>query len=180
MRINIKLADKNSLDDAIKYLEKYRDDLLVKTKVFIDRLLDIGIDTAEFNSGEYKGYILFSKDFKENEEGITGVLMATDRQKITRWWYKNGELVSADISPMLMAEFGSGWFASVLDNVEGVGQGTFPGQTHAFDEDGWDWVDENGAPHHSYGETPTFPMHSASIAMLYEINRIAQEVFGHG
>ena len=76
-----------------------------------------------------------------------------------------------------MAEFGSGWLSEVLFNVSGVGQGTFPGQIHAFDEKGWYWTTEDGVKHHSIGEKPTHPMHNAMNEMIRDVEKIAVEVF---
>jgi len=139
MRVSI--TTPNSITRAIKALEEYRDSLSNKCVEFTSRLMDVGILTAKANEGQYAGMIRFEKKFDKSENGCDAVLIATDGQKITRAWYRNGEPFSVQISPLLMAEFGSGWLANVLDDVEGVGQGTFEDgdykQKHAFDIDGW-------------------------------------------
>ena len=80
-----------------------------------------------------------------------------------------------------MAEFGSGHLAEVLFDIAGVGQGTFPGQTHAFD-DVWHWKewrdDHTGEWHHSKGFRPTHPMYQAEMDMIKEVVNIAKEVYG--
>ena len=180
------ISDSKSINNLIKTLEQYRDGLQGKMELLISRLLDIGVDTAESNTGDYAGFIVFKKHLMADKNGIDGVIVATDGSKMIRKWMKNGKVVSAIVSPLLMAEFGSGWLAKVMStkdyrgNELGVGQGTFPGQTHAFDKDGWSWTTPDGKEHHSYGEAPTFPMYSATIAILNEIDRIAKEVFGNG
>lgn len=187
-RINLSISKKGSIEQAIKELEAYKRQLKQKTEIFVDRLMDIGIQTAKENSGQYAGMIVFTKKLNQTLDGCDGVLIATDGQKIIKEWYaskKSGleqkNVRSYEISPLLMAEFGSGWLANVLDNVPGVGQGTMPdSQQHAFDPDGWYWYDDKGVKHHSMGEAPTYPMHSASLAILFEINKIAREVFGNG
>lgn len=160
-------------------LENYKAELAQKAQDFVSRLMDIGVETAELNTGQYKGFIVFSKHLFIAEDGVDGAIVATDGTKLIREWYSYGRVVSTEISPLLMAEFGSGWLAKVLDDVTGVGQGTFPGQHHAFDKDGWDWTTPDGTQHHSIGETPTFPMHSAIVAMEFEIDRVGREVFGN-
>jgi hypothetical protein len=163
-----------NINKVISQLEEYRDSLSGKAKLFKERLIEAGIDTAKSNCGEYAGYIVFEP---KNLDGDISYLIAFDGEKIIREWKYKGGVKTATVSPLLMAEFGSGFLAKVLDDVPGVGQGTFPGQKHAFDAKGWWWETPDGVKHHSYSEAPTFPMHSASMAMLFEADRIAKEVF---
>ena len=181
-RINISLTTKGSLDKAIEYLEQYKKELVQKSEEFVSMLIDIGIQVAEMNSGDYGSYIVFRKELNPRKDGCEGLLIATDREKIVREWIRGGQIVSAEISPLLMSEFGSGWLAQVLfPSVEGqVGQGTFPNQIHAFDENGWWWTTPDGEKHHSKGEKPTHPMHEAYVMMYSEIEKVAREVFGNG
>ena len=177
-RIYVSLTAKGSIDKAIKELETYQNEFHKKVKEFKERLLDVGVKTAYENAGEYGEFILFKP---EDTDAKVSFLVGKDGQKIVKEWYKDKNLTkyeSYEISPLLMAEFGSGWLARVLDNVAGVGQGTMPHQTHAFDPNGWWWYDADGVKHHSEGEAPTFPMHAASMAMLMEADRVAKEVFG--
>ena len=189
-RINLSLTTPGSLNKAIQALQDYKKEIERKSQKLISDLLDIGIIAAKANSGKYAGKILFTKEFPETK---TGLLIAIDGEKIISEWIRDGEIATAEVSPLLMAEFGSGWFAEVLfPNVEGlVGQGTFPGQTHAFDEGGWYWRDFDQEEYDatgniktkvnwSKGEQPTHPMHNASVAMLSEIDKLAKEVFKNG
>lgn len=176
MILHISLTTKNSIANAKREIEAYKESLKRKTEELVSRLMDVGIESGIANSGMYKGMIVFRKDISSGED-VNGVLIATDGQKIIREWKYQGGIRQAEVSPLLMSEFGSGWLAKVLDNVDGVGQGTFPGQTHAFDRDGWWWETPDGEKHHSYGEKPTYPMHSAVLAMMFEVDRIAKEVF---
>jgi len=178
-RINISLTTPGSIQKAIEELQSYKFSLKTKAYTLVDRLLAIGIRVAEENSGEYKG-LIFYEPFISNEFDCVGFLIAQDKQKIVREWYRGGQLVSAEVSPLLMAEFGSGWFAEVLFALSGVGQGTFPGQIHAFDENGWTWTTKDGVRHYSMGETPTHPMHNASMALINNVVEVAREVFGNG
>lgn len=169
--------DTNEINNLIEELNEYKDGLQVKCQMFVQKLADIGIKTAKANTGEYGSMIVFSKEVNLTEDGCKAIVIATDGEKIIREWKYHGSTKTAEVSPLLMAEFGSGWLAKVLDDVDGVGQGTFPGQTHAFDKNGWWWTDLNGEHHHSIGEAPTYPMHAASLAMIYEMQSVAEEVF---
>ena len=176
MRVYVSLSEK-SINDAIEKLENYKKSLKEKLKTLVQRLQYEGEISARLNSGEYSGMISFSKPIQTNETGVEGVLIATDGVKLIREWKYQGGIKQAQVSPLLMAEFGSGWLAKVLDNIEGVGQGTFPNQTHAYDVDGWWWETPDGERHHSYGEAPTYPIHSALFTMMFDVERIAREVF---
>lgn len=170
-KIKVELSTK-SIDRAIKEIEEYQDSIPAKCRKAVSMLLDKGIKVARGRvSSKYSSYISFSKEFEYEADGIKGTLVCTDR-KIYREWKTGGY----EISPMLLEEFGSGWLASVLDDVPGVGQGTMPGQKHAFDTKGWWWEDEDGK-HHSYGENPTHPMHNALLEMEYDIYQVFKEVF---
>lgn len=182
-RIYVSLTTEGSIDKAIKALEAYKQSLIEKTEELVEKLLNVGVETGQANNGQYAGMILFKKEIIPGSDGVEGLLIATDGKKIVREWKYKGGLKQAIVSPLLMAEFGSGWLSKVLstgdyrDNGLGVGQGTFPGQVHAFDKDGWWWETPDGVKHHSYGEAPTYPVNSALFAMMFEVDRIAKEVF---
>ena len=175
-RVYVSLSS-SSINKAIEALEQYKRDINRKLQTLVTRLMDLGIGSANENSGEYAGMITFTKTIEPNDAGVEAVLIATDGQKIIREWKYQGGIKQAEVSPLLMAEFGSGWLAKVLDPIEGVGQGTFPNQTHAFDIYGWWWTTPDGERHHSRGEAPTYPVHSALFTMMFEVERIAKEVF---
>ena len=58
-----------------------------------------------------------------------------------------------------------------------MGVGTFPDQTHAFQDQGWYYMDVSGEWHHSYGVKATMPMYNADIEMILNLRKIAKEVF---
>ena len=170
---------------VIKELRNYQDELEEKRIIFIKTLMDLGISMANDRLGEFVGMVAFEKSI--DEEG--GVIVAFDREKIVRVWYTSKTLSpeskrSYEVSPLLLSEFGSGWLAQVASGVNmaspigEVGQGTMPGQTHAFDTRGWFWYDEAGEKHHSYGEAPTHPLYHAVIEMQTQIDLVAREVYG--
>ena len=176
--IEISLNQEGSVKSAIKELRAYRKSINNKTRSFVSRLITVGIRTARLNTGKYGEVIAFERDIHQKDNVVIGKLIAVG-QPI--YGMRKNELVEAN--PVLLAEFGSGWEAKVLDKPKGlnVGQGTFPGQTHAFNPQGWYYVSvEDGETYHTYGERPTFPMHAAMLAMLFDIDRIAKEVFGNG
>ena len=168
-----------SINELIKALEDYKKTLDDKVTKFINELLDVGIATAQANTGKYDGYIQFTKKIEDSEVGI---LIGTDTELPVTWKTSHGD-VGYNVRPLLLAEFGSGWLANVMqydEPISGVGQGTMPNaKGHATSAFGWWWVDKQGE-HHSYGERPTYPMYYAVIAMKLEIDRIAKKVFTNG
>lgn len=177
--MRVSLNNEKSIERAIRSLEKYRDSLPKRSETFVNRLLAVGISTAKVHTGKYGGYIKFERQVN----GTEGMLVATNSKKLVKMWYdKRGRKIgSYEVSPILLAEFGSGWLADVVWDVAGVGQGTMPNaKGHAKDPQGWQWYDSSGRLHHSIGEVPTYPMHNAMVAMINEINSIGQEVFKYG
>lgn len=167
-----------SVRNAIRELQAEKAGLLSKTQKYVSRLAEVGIQTAKSNVGNYGRYITFSSEFDPTTTGCKGVFLATETGKIVSKWKTSDGEKTADVSPLLMAEFGAGHKAQNPKNVPGVGQGTFPGQTHANDPSGWYWRDMNDVLHHSTGITPTMPMYKAFVEMEQNIFRIAKEVFG--
>ena len=184
-RIYVSLTTKGSIDKAVKELQDYKTTLLSKAEIFLERLSAKGIETAVNVSGEYGKYIAFRQEINTIGDEVQCLVIATDGQKILKEWYpskkdalKGTNARSYYISPLLMAEFGSGWLADVMYSIPGVGQGTMPNSYgHASNPDGWYWYDDSGIKHHSIGESPKYPMHNAMVRMMNEIESTAKEVF---
>lgn len=158
-------------------LEKYKTELTAKCETFVKRLAEVGISVAKNNAGKLGHYIVFSVRTDPKKDGCSGILLATETGKIVNKWRTKDGIKSADVSPLLMTEFGSGWKAENPLNVPGVGQGTFPDQSHAFDPDGWHWQELDGTWKHSKGISPEMPMFKASMEMQNAIFKTAKEVF---
>lgn len=171
-----------SIDSAIARLERIKNASTNRSKAIIDQLLRIGISTAQANTGKYAGYIKFETRVEQTDGGFIGLLIASDASKIISTWRRGKEIIEAEVSPLLMAEFGSGHFADVKDiwsDLAGyVGQGTFtyPDQTrnHAFDDAGWKWCDLQGNWHKSMGESPLYPLYSSWVEMKNAIDAVVE------
>lgn len=177
-RISFGLSVKE-IKAAQKQLRDYQKEIARKCEKFAKQLCDAGILVATQNAGSYGKYITFYSDITSQGSGIKAVLIATNTGLLKSEWRTRDGVKSVDVSPLLMAEFGSGLKADNPRAGEfGMGTGTFPGQTHAGDPEGWWYMDLNGEWHHSYGVTPTMPMCKASQEMIKNVRRIAKEVFG--
>ena len=162
----------DNLDKLIDYLEDYKNGLDEKARLISERLADLGISVAQQNvGGEWGSYLIFGKQVGEDT-----IFYATDSGDIHVSWDGSA---GYDVSPLLLCEFGSGQYADNPFSVPlPVGQGTMPGQTHAFDPNGWYWrVD--GELHHSIGVPPDSPMYHASLEIIDNVVKVAREVFGN-
>lgn len=171
--IKVRLSS-DSIDQAVRELTDYRNSLQSKAAKLAERLANAGFEVAfSIMAGHvYSGETLSS---------LT-VMQLSDTKFV----------LTAGSVALLFLEFGAG-FPAVADEHElagdlGMGIGTYPGQTHAFDQNGW-WFetdDANLAKYttksgkmyaHSYGVTPRKPFYAASVEMRDSIVKIAREVF---
>lgn len=172
------------INDVIKQLEEYRKVTLPsKLEQAISQLIDRGIRVAQSNVGDFGAFITFDKQIQNSQEGCTGILLGfNSRPNISVWYNSQGEQ-NAEISSILMAEFGSGVHAESTQNIEQKShRGTFPNQTHAFQKK-WAYysnVDQYGKPIDlvwTDGIEPTMPMYRASMEMYNEIGSVFRSVF---
>ena len=181
---------KTSINAAKKQLRAAKRTLKEKCEEFVNELAKIGITVAEGNSGYWGKYLMFSRDVSQSRYGAKAIMSGNYTQLVARSWkvMDEGEetIKTVFVNPLLMAEFGSGKFASDAagtKNAEyaskyGAGRGTFYGQTHAMQDEGWSWKTLDDEWVHSYGETPSMPMYSAYEQMMADVQRIARQVFG--
>lgn len=181
MQITIGLTP-SDIAYARREIRKYKNSLSKKCSKFVSKLAAKGITVAKQNTGEFGGYIVFEKHVDAETYGARGFILATQTGLIRREWRTNATatgVTSADISPLLMAEFGAGIKHDKNKHAHqfGMGAGTFPGQTHAFDPDGWWYLDMNWEWQHADGIEPGMPMTRAAEEMERQIFATAQEVF---
>lgn len=161
-----------SMKKLQKDVKKYRDDLVKKCELFAKRLIEKGLQVAEAKVSESPigHYIHVRVDC----DGLEAVLIAKGEVQ------KSDEY--ADFSTILAVEFGAGIHYNPIPNPKsaemGYGVGTFPGQIHALDPDGWSyWSEEQQRWIHTYGIKATMPMYEAHKEMLLSVEQIAKEVF---
>ena len=170
------------IEQLKKDLLNYKDNTLPNLlKQYVTTLAQEGIFVAKQNVGGFGKYITFSIKTNPRKDGCTALLYAIDSEKIISQWKTKDGMKSAEVSPLLMAEFGSGWGAENPTNVPGVGQGTFPSETaqqNAFKEEGWYWMGLDGTWKHSRGIEAKLPMYKASIRIQEVAIKKAKEIFG--
>ena len=170
------ISKQDTINQAIKELEMYRDSLLSKSDLFVHRLAEIGVEAAEIalaNAEGDSGEPRFSMIFNTSEGIVEGQIIITSTPHVD----KEGRV----FYPHLAWEFGAGiYFNNGNINPEasefGMGVGSFPKQTHALN-DYWWYRDEEGVLHLSKGTEAAMPMYKASVEIITQIDRIAREVF---
>lgn len=166
----------SGINNLINEIENYKRELNAKCEYFTQRLAARGIAVAKQYASQngYGNYLVFYHETDGSPElGYKTVLVASQTGFIRKEWQTQDGIREVDVSPLLMAEYGSGNFA-----VAGH-QGTFPDQTHAF-ESAWHWKDLDGVWHSSSGTHPTQPVYHAWKEMAEVIFDVAKEVFGNG
>ena len=174
--ISINLFDGKSLDDAIKTIGQYRDDLPRKCQEICRRLSEEGVRVADaaINSVPIGKTITLTTDIDPSKMGCQAIMKMTGRETRT----EDGRIFFT----ALAIEFGAGIRYNPTANPKssefGMGVGTFPGQSHAFQSEGWYYLGDDGNWHHSFGVQASMPMYKASVEMRQKIDSIVKEVFG--
>lgn len=165
---------------AIKEIKAYQNDLNRKCELLCEKLCAEGIQIAQAHIGSsgFGRHIRLASEITPEQSGCKAIIYMEDTSKIkSEWKVSETETRSAVLSAILLLEFGSGSNAENKSNTSGVGQGTFPGQTHAFDKGGWWYMDLNDVWHHSTGISPKMPMYYAGKELREKVVEIAKEIF---
>ena len=162
------------VERAVKELKDYEGRLVTKCNVLCGKLADMGLTVAKANisSAPLGKYVHLNVNYEPKKAGCKAILIATGDTLNTP---------SGAVNTLLMIEFGAGIHYNHEANPKasefGMGVGTYPNQTHAFQEEGWYYMDENGQWHHTYGVKATMPMYNADMEILTNIHKVAREVF---
>lgn len=182
MKINARLKT-SSINNAISEIERFKKELTSKLELFVSELAEVGIEVAKHNifveeDGQMidrSNLVQFSKDVEASVTGATCIVIATPTPYTTSWKKsKDGkEVLTAQVNPLLMAEFGSGIYA-------GERRGSFPSPTAEKNakRGHWAWYDVQGGKHHSSGNVPSRPLLKAKEEMENQIRQVAESVFG--
>ena len=174
--IKINLFDGGkSLQQAIKQIEEYKNDLPRKCEEICQRLSEIGVQVANTALREGK-----SEDYQPS----TKVSYEIDT---------SGNIARAKIIAsgpyILFLEFGSGITYNRTKNPKaedlGYGPGTYPSnvpqQNPPYDNwespTGWYYYGDDGKIHHTYGVRAKMPMYHASAEIMKSIDKVVKEVF---
>lgn len=166
----------NEINNAIKEVRKYKNDLQKKCEEFCSRLMQEGYVIAykQANDSPLGKTLTFQSDISPTQAGCKAILFSTGQSKKQEGY--------EPVDTLMLVEFGAGIRYNKIPNPKaaelGMGVGTFPGQMHSFDDEGWYYMGEDEQWHHSYGLKATMPVYYASKTMREKMVKVAREVFG--
>lgn len=172
----------SELDRIQREIDEYTRKLENRTEKFLNLLANKGISASKSAlafDDEFSNSITFEKKIEKDGSTITLVLSGVSEPQLREWYTSSSKEVVHEetISPILMAEFGSGQYANNSPNGSYGGRGTLNKYGHAF-EDTWFWTDENGERQSSSGHEPSLPMLNAYLEMKNQIVSTAKEIYG--
>ena len=156
----------NNIDGLIKCLEDYSKSIETKGELFVRRLAEIGLPVIDATVASTKGDADtgYNKSYIEVEGNTARLIFEGNDVLFIEFGagvHYNGE---AGKSPHPKgAEFGY----TIGSYGEGHGK-----------QDSWFYRDETGSLWRSFGTEASMPMYKASMEIVTNIRRIANEVFG--
>lgn len=173
MKIKLKLSQ-DSIGDAIREIEKYRDDVKEKTELVRKRVAGIlenmvrkGFNGPLYNDVLWEGKKVPDVEVKVDHGDKVSVVMALGKEAVFVEFgagvYYNGPVGSyphPDTPPGIVAigTYGHGYGAREV----------------------WGYYDESGELKLTHGTPASMPMYFAAKIIAEEIPKIAKEVFGGG
>ena len=165
------------LENLKNELKNYKREIEKNTEILISSLLQSGVEVSQSKISESPlgKYVTVTTNISADKMGCKGILLAKGAVKEQEGY--------APFSILLAIEFGSGVHFNPTPNPlsaeMGYGVGTYPGQIHAFDPNGWYfWSEEKQQWIHSYGVKATMPMYNADMEIIQNVVKFAKEVFG--
>ena len=164
--------------EALKrQLLQYKDSLPIKCEKLVSRLLQSGVEVSQSKISESPlgKYVTVTTNISADKMGCKGILLAKGAVKEQEGY--------APFSILLAIEFGAGVHFNptpnpLIGSEFPYGVGTFPGQTHAY-QDMWFYWDENTQEWKpTHGVKATMPMYSADMEIIQNVVKYAKEVFG--
>lgn len=167
MAKTIKFAlNEKSIKNAIKEIEDYKREFQLKNQRFIDKLADVGLlvvrQTMESVPSDDKG-TYYTEVINTSDGDIVGASIRLTGDKVLFIEFSAGITYGTDSYPL------------PIGNNYGVG--TYPGQTHAYDPNGWWYRDDTGNLHHSYGNRAYMPMYHAEETIVLQVKNLAKQIF---
>lgn len=171
-KIKIRLSAE-SIDEAIRQIRAFQDELKLKTSLFVQRLAEVGIEAIDTRK-QAEG------DSNTEYENLYSYVKLNDTGNYVR---ASLVLEGKDVA---FVEFGAGvHFNSAVGtsiNPKGYELGYTIGSYGKGQgaKDFWYYKDESGEKHRSYGTRASAPVYSASVKIEQKFKEIAREVFGNG
>ena len=164
--------------EALKsQLLQYKDSLSIKCETLVSRLLQSGVEVSQARISESPlgKYVTVTTNISADKMGCNGILLAKGAVKEQERY--------APFSILLAIEFGAGVHFNptpnpLISSEFPYGVGTFPGQTHAYQDMWWYWDENTQEWKPTHGVKATMPMYSADMEIIQNVVKFAKEVFG--
>ena len=164
--------------EALKsQLLQYKDSLPIKCEKLVSMLLQSGvaISQAKISESPLGKYVTVTTNISADKMGCKGVLLAKGVVKEQEGY--------APFSILLAIEFGAGVHFNptpnpLISSEFPYGVGTFPGQTHAYQDMWWYWDENTKEWKPTHGVKATMPMYSADMEIIKNVVNEAKKVFG--
>lgn len=167
--IKVDLFNSKSIQNAIKTIEKYRDDLPKKCDLFVKRLSEIGIPVINQNIESSSG---------DSDKSHNAYI------KINSFGSFSQAQLIVEGQDILFIEFGAGIYYNgsagssphPLGEEMGYTIGSY-GKGHGK-QNTWGYYAESGELVLTHGTQATMPVYKAGLEMRNQMLKIAREVFG--
>ena len=166
----------NGIEALKSQLLQYKDELPIKCEKLVSRLLESGLSVANARVGESPlgKYVTVTTNISDDKMGCKGILLAKGAVKEQEGY--------APFSILLAIEFGAGVHFNptpnpLISSEFPYGVGTFPGQTHAYQDMWWYWDENTQEWKPTHGVKATMPMYNADMEIIKNIVKYAKEVF---
>lgn len=176
-KFKVDLFNPKSIRELQDKLNQYKNTLVYKANLVVERLIQIGYGVAlsHIQESPLGKYIVLSSSLTPEQMGCKAILMAVGEIK---------DVPGREPFSILMAvEFGAGIYYNKDGNPKapdfGFGVGTYPDQRFAF-SDGWWFMNDDGKWVYTHGVKATMPMYNALKTMKENIDAIVKEVFANG
>ena len=176
-KFKVDLFNPKSIRELQDKLNQYKNTLVYKANLVVERLIQIGYGVALSHIQETPlgKYIVLSSSLTPEQMGCKAILMAVGEIK---------DIPGREPFSILMAvEFGAGKYYNEDGHPQapdfGFGVGTYPEQRFAF-SDGWWFMKDDGEWVYTHGVKATMPMYNALKTMKENTDAIVKEVFANG
>lgn len=176
-KFKVDLFNPKSIRELQDKLNQYKNTLVYKANLVVERLIQMGYGVAlsHIQESPLGKYIVLSSSLTPEQMGCKAILMAVGEIR---------DVPGREPFSILMAvEFGAGIYYNKDGNPKapdfGFGVGTYPEQRFAF-SDGWWFMNDDGEWVYTHGVKATMPMYNALKTMKENTDAIVKEVFANG
>lgn len=166
----------NGIEALKRQLLQYKDNLPIKCEKLVSRLLQSGVAVSQSKISESPlgKYVTVTTNISADKMGCKGILLAKGAVKEQDGY--------APFSILLAIEFGAGVHFNptpnpIISSEFPYGVGTFPGQTHAYQDTWFYWDESTQEWKPTHGVKATMPMYNADMEIIQNVVKYAKEVF---